>query len=423
MQLILRTWPPEAGGPTLRLASGQYLVGRSDECQVRLLQHAVSRRHCLLVVGPDRATVRDLESRNRTLLNSRPVGDEQQFRAGDRLTVCRTTFQVRLLDDATRPDPAWVTVPLDPPGVSIDPPPESPRCRDATLAGEGPAFGRVPGMAEPVAGLYPVSLNIPGSDLTLHVDLRHRLGRGEFGQVWWARTRGTGSDWHDEAVKILHAPLDSERAELARLGATAVAPVPAHPGLLAPGLIGSFGGRLMVATRPADYSLADLAGVLPRADLGPRLLAAIRDAAAGLDHLHAHGLAHGCPKPADILLVRGRGAVADWDLAHPVGRVGGAEALARHGDPGYLAPEVWTGTTSGSSDQYALACGYAELRGGQRVFPVWERRDWALSHRTAVPNLSRLPTAERKAVARALAKDPAERYGSCREFVRALAGG
>src|SRR5579883_707742 len=48
---------------------------------------------------------------------------------------------------------------------------------------------------------------------------------------------------------------------------------------------------------------------------------------------------------------------------------------------------------------------------------------WAISNEAA--DLSMIPEAERPAVARALAKDPDQRWPSCREFVEALhsAGG
>ena len=46
-----------------------------------------------------------------------------------------------------------------------------------------------------------------------------------------------------------------------------------------------------------------------------------------------------------------------------------------------------------------------------------------MGHLYETPDLTMLPDAERPAVARALAKDPHDRWPSCREFVEALATG
>ena len=157
-------------------------------------------------------------------------------------------------------------------------------------------------------GLHDVPLGTPGHDLKVSINLRARIGRGGFGEVWWVQTRGSSPHWQDGALKVADAPEGTERAYLVRGGAAAMAGVPAHPHLLGLRFLGSLHGRPAVQTEMADYSLADLAGSVPLNDLRPRLLAAVREAAAGLDHLHAHGLVHGCPKPADILLFRGRAA-------------------------------------------------------------------------------------------------------------------
>jgi hypothetical protein len=414
MQLILHVGPDETTGPALRLPPGQYVVGRDADCHIRLPKRAVSRRHCLLTVGPNRASVRDLGSRNHTLLNSRPVTDERSLRGGDRLSVSGTVLWVVFREDTTT-DPAWVTIPPGGPGVVLGllaPQPES-HAVGGTVALDLPGAGLVP-------GTYDIPLNVPGHDSRLHLDVRHPLGRGAFGQVWWARTRGASPDWHDGVLKVAHQPDGTEAGDLCRWGALAAAQLPAHPNLLRPRMVAAFGRRPLVETEAADNSLADLAGALPRADLGPRLLAALRDAAAGLDHLHANGLVHGCPKPADILFIRGLALVGDWDLAHPAHVAEGARAAVRHGDPAYLAPEVWVGWACGQSDQYALACGYAELRSGRRVFPVWRRTDWERCHRSEEPDLGGLPAGERSVVGCALAKDPDRRFSSCREFARAL---
>jgi len=245
MQLVLYFGRDGVLGPVLRLQPGRYFVGRDPDCQIRLPQRSISRRHCLLAVGPDWATVRDLESRNRTHLNAREVAGEEPLRDGDQLAVCGAAFRVRVLDAAARAEPAWVTVPPAKPGVVFDGrPAASPEGPLPAAEGDRPAgVTLVSGTGDLAPGVYDLPLDIPGYDLTLQLDLKHFLGRGTFGQVWWARTRGTSRDWRDGVVKVSHHRNGSVVAGLSRWGAMAAARVPCHPGLLLPRMVFSFAGR------------------------------------------------------------------------------------------------------------------------------------------------------------------------------------
>jgi DNA-binding NtrC family response regulator len=57
-------------GATARLESGALVIGTADDCDLRLTDDTVSGRHCELVIRDDQIVVRDLGSRNGTLLNS-----------------------------------------------------------------------------------------------------------------------------------------------------------------------------------------------------------------------------------------------------------------------------------------------------------------------------------------------------------------
>jgi serine/threonine protein kinase len=82
---------------------------------------------------------------------------------------------------------------------------------------------------------------------------------------------------------------------------------------------------------------------------------------------------------------------------------------------------LFVNSISAASDQYSLAIVYQELLTGTLPFTGKNSRQLMLQHSTAEPNLSPLPEADRPVVARALAKDPARRYPTCTDFVRALA--
>ena len=87
--------------------------------------------------------------------------------------------------------------------------------------------------------------------------------------------------------------------------------------------------------------------------------------------------------------------------------------------PAYAAPELFDGQASGKSDQYSLAVSYCQLRGGRLPFNGSAIQLMAC-HLSGTPDLSMLPAEEQPIVARALAKDPADRWPDCRTFVTAL---
>src|SRR5437660_5123834 len=88
-----------------------------------------------------------------------------------------------------------------------------------------------------------------------------------------------------------------------------------------------------------------------------------------------------------------------------------------------MAPEVWCGRFSRSSDQYSLALAYAELRLDRWPFPTRDTNDMVavmVDHLERSPELASLPADEQHVLLKALAKDPAQRYTSCTEFALEL---
>lgn len=82
-------------GQQLILPAGKEVVmGRSEQCQVRLAAHGVSRRHCTLRRTDEGIAARDLDSRNGTLVNETPIQNETLLKPGDRLQVGPLIFEV-----------------------------------------------------------------------------------------------------------------------------------------------------------------------------------------------------------------------------------------------------------------------------------------------------------------------------------------
>ena len=111
--------------------------------------------------------------------------------------------------------------------------------------------------------------------------------------------------------------------------------------------------------------------------------------------------------------------VADFGLARALEHAS-TQASSKM-TPAYAAPEMFDGRVSLRSDQYSLAVTYCLLRGGRLPFDGPPAQLMA-GHMLHPPDLSMLPAAERAIVARALAKEPKQRYESSTTFVAALAG-
>lgn len=84
----------------LELSPGEFLIGRSVECQLSLDDPLVSRRHALLVVAEDSVVVRDLESRNGVLVNGTRVQHERVLADGDTITIGTQELKVARRRDA-----------------------------------------------------------------------------------------------------------------------------------------------------------------------------------------------------------------------------------------------------------------------------------------------------------------------------------
>ncbi|MFO0847502.1 MAG: tubulin-like doman-containing protein [Gemmataceae bacterium] len=250
------------------------------------------------------------------------------------------------------------------------------------------------------------------------------LGSGGFGEVWKCLAPG---DIH-KAIKFVYGNLnaldgDAAKAQQEKNAIQRVKEV-RHPFLLSTERIDEVDGELLIVMELADKSLYDVLQECQQEGRPgiPReaLLGFMADAAEGLDHLiERHALQHLDVKPKNLFLIADRVKVADFGLVKHLERQS-ASGIMGGITPVYAAPETFANKISKHSDQYSLAVVYVELLTGRRPFGGKNIRQLALQHMSEAPDLDGLPEADRAVVAKALAKNPDERFPNCAAFVRAL---
>jgi hypothetical protein len=153
----------------------------------------------------------------------------------------------------------------------------------------------------------------------------------------------------------------------------------------------------------------------------------LEQAANALDAAHREGVVHRDVKPANLLLDRyGQVHVADFGIASAAGLGSLTQTGTVLGTASYLSPEQAQGErTTPASDFYSLGIVAFELLTGRRPFEGDSVAAEAVAHVTGVVPPVRelnpsLPSELDAVFAKALAKDPAYRFGSAAEFVAGL---
>jgi serine/threonine-protein kinase len=164
---------------------------------------------------------------------------------------------------------------------------------------------------------------------------------------------------------------------------------------------------------------------------GPEVATIVAAVADALDYAHQRLLLHRDVKPANILIANpdtpdSRILLADFGIARWVGDTSGLTATNMTvGTVSYAAPEqLMGGELDGRADQYALAATAFHLLTGAPPFQHSNPAVVISQHLSAAPPVigDRRPelAALDPVFAKALAKDPKDRYERCTDFARAL---
>lgn len=166
----------------------------------------------------------------------------------------------------------------------------------------------------------------------------------------------------------------------------------------------------------------DLRTLLKKGPLAPdRAIDILTQIAGALDAAHRNGLVHRDVKPDNILLNLDDFAyLVDFGIAHGASDKHLTMVGTALGTLAYMAPERLNDVPAGpASDIYALACVLYESVTGSVPFPSKTDAGIMTAHLTQPPPMTGGPLDP--VLARGLAKDPAQRFGTAKEMMRAAA--
>ncbi|MEO0081395.1 MAG: PASTA domain-containing protein [candidate division WOR-3 bacterium] len=185
---------------------------------------------------------------------------------------------------------------------------------------------------------------------------------------------------------------------------------------------------MVVAEGKRVRSLAELIKLGPMPE--ERALSVFRQVLAGVGYAHRHGVLHRDLKPLNVLFnEQGTAKVGDFGLAKMLAPGQGEYSLTRGGmgTPAYMSPEqVLNKVLDARADIYALGITLYEMLAGRIPFNATSTTSIEEQHLSEPPPPLRetnpdIPVELERAVLKALAKKPEERFQSCEEFAAALA--
>jgi serine/threonine protein kinase/tetratricopeptide (TPR) repeat protein len=249
--------------------------------------------------------------------------------------------------------------------------------------------------------------------------LLKRLGSGAFGEVWEAENPGG----FRVAIKVILRPIEDAEAQLELRSLTQIRELN-HPFLIQTQDYYICNGRLFIIMDLADGTLLDRLQECRDAGLpgieAQELLGYFREVADAVDYMHGAHVLHRDLKPRNLMRHKGHAKVGDFTLARLMRSQQTLMSATGLGTAPYMAPETWQSQACEQSDQYSLAVCYVELRLDRLPFDRPNLFELMLAHTTGKPNLEGLPPPEQAVLRKALSKEPAQRYQSCRALVLAL---
>ncbi|HMA42118.1 MAG TPA: protein kinase [Gemmatimonadales bacterium] len=257
--------------------------------------------------------------------------------------------------------------------------------------------------------------------------IEHELGHGGMATVYLARDLKYD---RPVALKVLRPELTAALGAERFLREVRISARLDHPHILTLIDSGESDGFLWyVLPYVHGESLREALNRERQLELG-RALTITRQIAGALDYAHRQGVIHRDIKPENILLHEGEAMLADFGIAVAVREAGGnrlTESGLSLGTPQYMSPEQATGEREldARSDVYSLGAVLYEMLTGEPPHTGATMQAVIAKLLTERPTRVRtvrdtVPEGVDNAVAKALAKVPADRFHGAAEFAAAL---
>jgi serine/threonine-protein kinase len=260
-----------------------------------------------------------------------------------------------------------------------------------------------------------------GTCLNDRYTLGERIATGGMGEVWRARDELLG---RDVAVKLLKREYADDATFLERFRAEARHTAGlGHPGIASVFDYGEVEGNAylvmeLVRGEPLNALIAREGRLSPE-----RTLDVVAQSARALEAAHQGGVIHRDVKPGNILVCPdGTVKITDFGIARAADAVPLTQTGVVMGTAHYVSPEQANGrAVTYASDVYSLGVVAYECLAGKRPFDAETPVGIAMAHLyedpLALPD--DVPDAVQTLVAKAMAKDPAERHASAAAFAQA----
>ena len=244
------------------------------------------------------------------------------------------------------------------------------------------------------------------------VTIQRAVGRGGFGEVYYAVT---------DAGKEIALKYLRENPEVELRGVQQVM------NLSSPYLVqihdvryNASGEAFVIMEYIAGPSLRDVL-VAESGPMSPaKAVFFTKGIAAGLNDLHAKGIVHRDLKPGNIFFDSGYVKICDYGLSKHMGVSQHSAQTASVGTAHYMAPEIGSGHYTRQIDIYALGVILYEMLVGRLPFTGSSLQEVIIRQMQDEPDTSVVPAAFAPIVAKALAKEPDDRYANVNEMADAL---
>jgi len=268
--------------------------------------------------------------------------------------------------------------------------------------------------------------NVLGQTLAERYEIQREVGRGGMATVYAATDLQTGGI---VAVKVMRADLVASLGGGRFAREMHITSQLRHPGIVPLLDTGEVGG-VPFYTMPFIEGETLAQRLLREKQVGLETsLQIMRELLDALQHAHDAGILHRDIKPANILLAGGRALLADFGVARALDTRDGerlTESGLAVGTLEYMSPEQGTADSIDQrSDIYSMGCVFYEMLSGAPPFTGPSAQAIIARHaRDPMPSIRTVrPTVSRKLdaiVAKALAKVPADRFATARDFQQAL---